>query len=59
MTIEYLIVQSNDGAWTPPKGHLKKDETFYDAAIREIQEEVVSVFLNDYIFCNRKNIYKY
>lgn len=36
----YLCVQSKDsGRWSFPKGHLENDETIYECAIRELQEE--------------------
>uniref|UniRef100_A0A1L8DM02 Bis(5'-nucleosyl)-tetraphosphatase [asymmetrical] n=1 Tax=Nyssomyia neivai TaxID=330878 RepID=A0A1L8DM02_9DIPT len=39
--IEYLLLQASYGTghWTPPKGHLERGETEYEAALRETQEE--------------------
>ena len=33
-------MQANDGGWTPPKGHLDRNESAVDAAKRETFEEV-------------------
>ncbi|VVC44340.1 Hypothetical protein CINCED_3A017191 [Cinara cedri] len=40
-TIEYLLMQASyeNHHWTPPKGHLEKNESDMDAAIRETEEE--------------------
>jgi 8-oxo-dGTP pyrophosphatase MutT (NUDIX family) len=40
-TIEFLLLKSSKDTnnWTPPKGHLECDETKFQAAIRETQEE--------------------
>ena len=38
--IEYLLIQSSSGKWGLPKGHVEKDESNYQAAVRETQEEV-------------------
>ena len=37
--IEYLLLQSLSGKWGPPKGHVEKGESTYQAAVRETQEE--------------------
>ena len=39
-TIKYILVQSLEGFWGFPKGHLEKDETEEQTALREIYEEV-------------------
>lgn len=36
----YLLLQSHDGYWGFPKGHLEPGETFQAAASREAREEV-------------------
>lgn len=38
--INYLLIKDFHGNFGFPKGHLEKDETEIDAAIREIKEEV-------------------
>ena len=38
--IYYLIILDNNNNYGFPKGHLEKDETLIQAAIREIKEEV-------------------
>jgi 8-oxo-dGTP pyrophosphatase MutT (NUDIX family) len=34
-----MIMSKNSQSWLFPKGHIEEDETDFDAAIREIQEE--------------------
>jgi len=36
----YLLIENHDGDWGFPKGHLEQDETSFEAALREIKEEV-------------------
>lgn len=38
--IHYLLIKDFHNNWGFPKGHLENDETFKQAAIREIKEEV-------------------
>jgi len=38
--IEVLLIKDGYGHWTWPKGHIEKNETSEEAAIREIGEEV-------------------
>lgn len=38
-TREYLIIRHNGGHWSFPKGHMEKDETEIETAMREILEE--------------------
>ena len=38
--VYYLIILDNNNNYGFPKGHLEKDETLIQAAIREIKEEV-------------------
>lgn len=35
----YLVIEDNHGNFGFPKGHLEKDETLNEAALREIKEE--------------------
>jgi len=37
--ILYLVIKDFHGNYGFPKGHLEKDETLYQAAIREVKEE--------------------
>lgn len=39
-TIRYLLVQSLEGYWGFPKGHMERGETEEQTALREIKEEV-------------------
>ena len=39
-TIRYVLVQSLEGFWEFPKGHMEKGETEEQTALREIYEEV-------------------
>ena len=39
-TIKYLLVQSLEGFWGFPKGHMEEGETEEQTALREIKEEV-------------------
>lgn len=39
-TLQYVLVQSRTGEWGFPKGHLEAGETEYQAALREIFEEI-------------------
>ena len=39
-TIKYVLAQSLEGFWGFPKGHMEKDETEEQTALREIYEEV-------------------
>ena len=38
--IRYLLIKDFHNNWGFPKGHLEDDETFIQAALREIKEEV-------------------
>ncbi|XP_015175820.1 PREDICTED: bis(5'-nucleosyl)-tetraphosphatase [asymmetrical] [Polistes dominula] len=40
-SIEYLLLQTSYGNhhWTPPKGHIDGEESAYEAALRETEEE--------------------
>ena len=40
-TIQYVLVQSLEGLWGFPKGHMEKGETEEQTALREIYEEVL------------------
>lgn len=45
--IHYLLIKDFHNNWGFPKGHLENDETFKQAAIREIKEEVgIDVSIN-------------
>ncbi len=45
--IKYVIVKSNEGNYGFPKGHVEKDESETETALREIYEETgLSVFLH-------------
>lgn len=47
-TDRILLVQSRGNLWGPPKGTMKKAETFMDCAIREVKEETgLSIKLTD------------
>lgn len=37
--IKVLLIEDRFGYWTWPKGHIEKDETPHEAALREIEEE--------------------
>ena len=39
-TIQYVLIQSLEGYWGFPKGHMEKGETEEQTALREIYEEV-------------------
>ncbi len=41
--IRYVLVQSLEGKFGFPKGHMEKSETEEETALREIQEEVALV----------------
>jgi len=36
---EFLLLQDQNGKWNFPKGHIEKDETLKEAALREVKEE--------------------
>lgn len=36
---EVLVLGHRDGSWVFPKGHIDEDETFEQAALREVEEE--------------------
>ena len=66
--INYLLIKDFHGNFGFPKGHLEKDETEIDAAIREIKEEVgINIILDtnfrkelNYIMpngINKKSVY--
>ncbi|MCH5287018.1 MAG: NUDIX domain-containing protein [Christensenellaceae bacterium] len=38
--IRYVLIQELSGAWGFPKGHMEKEETEMQTALREIDEEV-------------------
>lgn len=44
--LKVALLQKKDGKWVIPKGHIKKDETSKEAAIREIKEEL-SISINE------------
>jgi len=49
---ELLMVQENDGdcvVYNQPAGHVENQETFYDAIIREVNEETAWCFTPEYI----------
>ncbi len=37
--LRYLLIQSTEGVWGFPKGHMETDETEKQTALREIREE--------------------
>jgi 8-oxo-dGTP pyrophosphatase MutT (NUDIX family) len=37
---KYLVIQSRSGKWGFPKGHAEGNEEAFEAALRELQEEV-------------------
>ena len=36
---KYLLVKQHQGHWGFPKGHIEKDETYFETAVRELKEE--------------------
>ena len=53
-TREYLVLQSLNGDFGFPKGHVEKDETEYETALRELKEETKELKeLNEEIVNNR------
>lgn len=55
-----LIVQGNQGIYSLPKGHTRRNEEIIDCAIREINEETGIVLTKDYLSsCKSVIIYEY
>lgn len=45
-----LLLRKFNGGWVLPKGHIKKGETYSEAALREVKEESgITAQLGDYI----------
>lgn len=61
-TREYLLLQKQNEKWAPAKGRLEKDETDFEAALRETWEETGLVENKDYELINKNftiiNMYK-
>ena len=54
-----LLVKHNDGHWGFPKGHVEKDETELQTAIREVKEETnLDVEIQEDKRCNSCNCWK-
>ena len=65
-TIKYVLIQSLEGFWGFPKGHMEKGETEEQTALREIYEEVhlkVNIregfrTVDEYTIPNKANVIK-
>lgn len=65
-TREYLVLQSLNGDFGFPKGHVEKDETEYETALRELKEEtnvdieIVEGFRKqiEYLMSSKKDVIK-
>ena len=54
---EYLLVQNKREEWTPPKGKLKKRESWFQGALREVREETGLKNKHDFRLLNSKTTY--
>lgn len=56
--IYVALLRDVNGYWVIPKGHLEKNETFIEAAIREVKEET-NINITAHDFVDKVGEYKY
>ena len=56
--IYVALLRDVNNCWVIPKGHLEKNETFIEAAIREVKEET-NVDITTHDFVDKVGEYKY